>query len=195
MVLFPERRVAIAVVAFSGLAIFLMLRGQYVVAVPGIDSSAYPARLALLSVVALFVERAVEVILTPWRAKTSEVMELERDVDAAAGKPVGSASLSLLKYKLDTQRIAFWLSTGFGVALAATGFRALEWFIEPVPMSASGSQPTQRAVFAVLDVVVTGMVLGGGADGIHKMAALIGTFVDQTRKRVAIARDRMPHQV
>ena len=179
----PERRVALATIVVSIGAIVIMSRAGYVPLVPAeLGSGEITKRLALLLIAAAFIERAVEVILTPWRAKTAELLELGHDLAAATER--AERELALAEYKLDTQRLAFWLSSGFGLVVGASGFRALEWFVEIPQASAASFGPTQAQLLSVLDVVLTGMVLAGGADGVHKIIALFTDFMDRTRARL-----------
>jgi len=56
--------------------------------------------------------------------------------------------------------------------------RALELFVDPAVFAALTS--AQRTVFRVIDVVLTGAVLGGGADGMHKLVSVFTNFMDRT---------------
>jgi hypothetical protein len=84
-------------------------------------------QLSALTVVALFIERATELVLTPWRAPASRLLEMALD---------------------------------------------------------RASAETQAEYFGWLDIVFTGMVLSGGADGMHKLTSLMGDALETGRSRL-----------
>jgi len=70
-------------------------------------------------------------------------------------------------------RTTIW-SLFLGALIAIAGVRALHSFMDPP----SGSQ-FLKGLFIVLDVVVTAAMLGGGADGIHKIISVFTTAAEQ----------------
>jgi hypothetical protein len=184
-----EQRVAMAVIFVSIVAIVVSIvaivvtvqAGYTALALSSLSSAQIINRLVALLIASAFIERAVEVILTPWRAKGSEVLKLTRNSAAAAERP--DCERDLAEYKLDSQRLAFWLSTALGTVVGACGFRALEWLVEAPPTKTLGHLPTQAQLLAVVDVVLTGLVLAGGADGVHKIIALFTAILDRKREQ------------
>lgn len=146
-----------------------------------------------LILVALIVERSLEVMLTPWRGPQTERMtaEIQNHVQLAkSGDPAAEANLQKTKldltdFKSKTQNLAFKVSFILGVIVAAFGIRTLGPLVEP---NAFGKLThLQRAGFEALDVLLTGSLLSGGADGLHKILSLFLDYVDKTRDRVQVA--------
>jgi hypothetical protein len=130
----------------------------------------------------LFIERATEVIVTSWR--NPEAQRLQHEVDVAAGLDRVAAQRALDFYRLKTQRIAFLILATFAVLTAMVGLRA----VEPLLVADALNQkldPGQVRWFHLLDIVVTGLLMAGGADGIHQIVSTFTAFLDSTRDRAA----------
>jgi len=123
--------------------------------------------LAPLVAVAGFIERAVEVILTPWRGDASD--KSAREIKGVAD-PDAKAALEaqLHDYKLGTRRYAFLLSVTLGIIAALMGVRAIQNLVD----TRLGALPQ------AFDVLLTGLLLGGGADGIHKPVKAFTDYMD-----------------
>ena len=132
-----------------------------------------------LVVIALFVERAVEVFLTPLRGTTCQKMT--RDLKLKRGKvdkenpesasELKKAEYELLDYKGQTRSIAFLVSLALGMTVSASGVRGLASLLDAKGCS---------AVFNALDVLLTGALVAGGADGIHKIATVFTSFLEKS---------------
>lgn len=138
-----------------------------------------------LFLVSLFIERTLEVFLSAWRAGDSA--QLEKRAKAAKAAPAGAGpetedhESELIHYKAGTQRMAFLGGITIGIIVSALGIRAVGLFVDPAVF---GKLPAlQQSAFKVADVVLTGAVLGGGADGLHKMVSVFTNFMDTTAKR------------
>jgi hypothetical protein len=153
-----------------------------------------------LILVALFIERVIEVFTKGWRAPDREELEhaLENAKAAAlkvfeptspATKASEEAALlaqddavqdaiePLRTYRANTRRIAFVGSAVLGLFAAMVGVRALE-----LVFTAPGSTAKSTDWFTALDVVVTGLLIAGGADGLHKIVGTFTTWMDETQK-------------
>ena len=148
-------------------------------------------------VVTLFVERAQEVILTNWRAYGSEALDLairvqeQRVLRLERGEPgqqesgqqsTGSDAGSLtearqrldelcqdkLRYRARTRIYALRIGVIMGVAVSVAGLRTLGVLVPETAVMAFGL--VQQVIFHTMDVIITGGVIAGGSDGIHKMA-------------------------
>lgn len=137
-------------------------------------------RLTPLFVIALFVERALEVFVTAWRAPAERVMRAMRRTEL--GKLTPEETSTLIQYKSDTQRVAFVAGIVLGIIISAIGVRALALFLTPEQVAALTGW--QRTLLATVDVLITGAVIGGGADGIHKIVNMFTTFFDATTAHV-----------
>src|SRR5207245_1318440 len=127
-----------------------------------------------LILVALIIERALEVIPTPWRGPEAERMTAElqhHDQLAKSGNPTAQdnlqkSKLDLTDFKCKTQNLAFKVSFVLGIIVASFGIRTLAPLVEP---NAFGKLPhLQQVGFAALDVFLTGALLSGGADALHQ---------------------------
>ena len=143
-----------------------------------------------LFLISLFMERATEVFLTAWRAAGSDVLSREvarLSASAKAGNQANQPALDqaqdrLAKYKSETQRIAFIGMLALGIVISLMGIRALELFLDLDVFKDLAS--TQKGAFHTTDVFVTGALLGGGSEGIHKLVKVITDFLDQTSKKI-----------
>ena len=140
------------------------------------------AALGTLFVIALFVERAQEVFVSAWRTLGREqieakVAELRRDGTDTA--EVRAQESRHREYRHKTRQMAFLVGMILGVLISFVGPRILEAVI-PVSTSLTG---WQTAVFHGVDILITGGLIGGGSDGIHKLVTLITDFLEQTRDR------------
>jgi hypothetical protein len=132
-------------------------------------------------VLALFVERTLEVFITAWRGE--ETVKRENEIQAEKQKAAPDDLITkanwLAEYKCETQAIALRTGLALGVLIAAVGVRSFEVFV-----AAPGAQDGMQAgTFKVLDVLVSGGIIGGGSDAIHKMMNVITEFFDATAKR------------
>ncbi len=136
--------------------------------------------LAPLFLVSGFVERAVEVILTGLRGNEADRLAVEIDHATAAAEAnptpqaleqVKALQHVLTAFKSASRGLAFLLSTGLGVGAALCGIRGLAGLLATTPAQ------TPSPAFTTLDILLTGIVIGGGADGIHKIVQAVLDFV------------------
>lgn len=142
-----------------------------------------------LFLVAVFIERALEVFLTAWRGGGS--VKISREIEKLKGAiargnhamqdQLENARDRLADYKSETQGIAFPSSLALGIAVSALGIRSLELFVDPAVFA--GLSSAQRGAFNATDVVLTGALLGGGSEGLHKVISVFTNFMDTTAKR------------
>jgi hypothetical protein len=103
----------------------------------------------------------------------------------AAQANLERSKLDLADFKSKTQNLAFKVSFVLGVVVASFGIRTLAPLVEP---NAFGKLPhLQQVGFAALDVLLTGALLSGGADGLHQVLSLFLDYVGKTRDRVQAA--------
>jgi hypothetical protein len=146
-----------------------------------------------LILVALIIERALEVILTPWRGaeserKTAVVQHLDRLAESGksdAQADLHESKMALTDFKSETQKLAFKATFVLGVVVSAFGIRTLAPLVEP---NAFKLLPhLQQVGFNALDVLLTGALLSGGADGLHQVLSLFLDYIGKTRDRVQAA--------
>ena len=145
-------------------------------------------------VIAVFLERAQEVFVTVWRdidrttlerkvkRLTEEMKGNKKEGEVAkASEELETAKLDLDQYKASTKRWAFLFSLSLGILISIVGVRALR------PLTSMDADPTgfQRFLFNFADIVLTGALIGGGSEGIHRVMSVITDFLGMTRKLIA----------
>ena len=86
-------------------------------------------------------------------------------------------------YKSQTRKIALWTALSVGLLISGVGVRSLDTLLQPVPQGALNAN-IQGLVFRCLDVLLTGGLIAGGSDGIHKITQLASTFFEETRNGI-----------
>ena len=159
------------------------------------DAASIVRLLGILFVIALFLERALEVFITTWRGPEADSLELDvqaarsvAETKAKANPPVSPQALdeataalkaaqkAEIAYRSGTQRLALWTGLILGVLISAIGFRTLGHLIDAESFSQMPS--LQKAVFKVMDCLITGGLIGGGSEGIHKLTQVYTEFMD-----------------
>lgn len=158
--------------------------------------------LTSLFTIALFLERSLEVFVTTWRGP--EAADIESQVKTAeqliqmaqpglSNKPAAEQLATLRKlqaqYKSKTQRYALWAGLGFGIVISAVGVRSLETFAMADALTKLPA--VQLVAFRVVDVLLTGGLIAGGSEGIHKLTQVYTNFMDANAK-LANARGNGP---
>ena len=156
--------------------------------------------LTSLFTIALFVERSLEVFINTWRGPdaadldtavhNAELLVPSADsgltmADILKARKIASDNKS--RYKSRTQRIALWTGLAVGVVISAIGVRTLETFA--LTTSLTSLSPIQTTAFRLVDVLLTGGLIAGGSEGIHKLTQVYTSFMDASAKRAANAGD------
>jgi len=149
-----------------------------------IDTEDDPFRIALsqlgiLYIVALIVERSLEVIIKAWRqadkSHYKERVRLAEDDDSKA-----EAQKELEKYRTGTQKRALIVGFILGIFLSVFGIRflgAIFYFSDVSGWS------FQQGMFQFIDIILTAGLIAGGSATIHELMALIDDFLKSSRKR------------
>ena len=157
-----------------------------------------------LTAIALFVERSLEVLLTPWREKDAREKETDHEAaiqqltmvqqSAIAGNAAASTQVpgaaqkadskrqDLVQYRAETQQIAFLVSLTVGIVLSLLGVRALQFFFNDADVRALPG--IQGALFQSMDVVLTGALISGGADALHQLVTMLTDFANVTSSKM-----------
>jgi hypothetical protein len=143
-----------------------------------------PDVVAPLIVIALFIERAVEIVTTAWRAGGARRLEGELDVAMASStlEQQWDARHRLDLYLTRTQRYAFLVAFIIALLISMMGVRAIEMLVSEGVVR--GAPLAQQALFVRVDVVLTALLLAGGADGIHKVVLAFTSFMETTKERL-----------
>jgi len=140
-----------------------------------------------LIAIAIFIERAVEVLLTPWRgpgalriaARVKQAKAKLEKEEAGSAAEMSNVEDELRQYKGETRQMAFLIALTLGMAISAVGLRGLEYFVNLNNLS---DYPKQVHVFHAVDALITGTLLAGKAEGLHKMALGITKPLGQSNK-------------
>jgi hypothetical protein len=138
--------------------------------------------LTWLFIIALFIERAVEVIVSSLRDGGAAVLEhgvqaAQDTIDAQAKVTPGSvpylhslhvAQKNLLDYRSDTKELALCISFLISLFVSIAGVRAFSLIANAIPPA--------NWLFSAADILVTGAVLAGGTDAIHQMMNVVINF-------------------
>ena len=141
-----------------------------------------------LFLIALFIERALDVFLTTLRAEKSEYLQKEIKIEAQK-LDKGESSIDelnrikkvLLSHKANTRVIALWSALTIGIIISAIGFRALQPLIN---LEEFKNLPLYHTIlFYIVDIFITGCVLAGGSDSIHKMTDAFRLFMEKSQNK------------
>lgn len=147
-----------------------------------------------LLIIALFIERAVEVIIIAWRGKgkqqiisviSLEKKKSEREAKKGVRKVTEKEDLAtkeLEGYSAETKNLALLIAFALGIIVSALGARAIQPLVDPAVFKTLGS--AQKALFTGIDILITGALLGGGSEGIHKIVDSILISFEKYRKGV-----------
>jgi hypothetical protein len=188
----------VALVPFAGLLALPVWLAPAPVVFKEFGAADVAQLITILFVVALLAERALEIFVGTWRgatatqheltlrALTQEVARLEQLPPAeVSGLAETRAALEKAKrqeqqYRCSTRQVVLWTGLALGLLVSGVGLRALETLIDP---ALSGWSASQGAAFRLVDVVLTGGVIAGGSEGIHRMATVFDNFMNATAKR------------
>ncbi len=151
-----------------------------------------------LFAVALFVERAVEVVVMVFRDQQADLLDEAEELAARAsasaiqkaavlagdnpGKPAATdtaeaaaktyadARHNKVVFRAETKEFALLVGLVFGIFVSLAGVRALRGLLV--------DNGCYVPLFTVADIVITGAMLAGGSEGIHRMANAFTSFMD-----------------
>src|SRR5579859_517065 len=154
-----------------------------------VQVTAVASLLAPLAFAAAVVERAVEILISPWR--DAGASKLEKELAAVQAQPVDPAkpaqhvaalkavSDALDEYRGNTQQYAFAVSLTMSTLVSIAGVRALGPFLDAGKFNdLAKTHPQQQVFFLCVDVALSAALLAGGANGIHSIVNAITSFFD-----------------
>jgi hypothetical protein len=148
-----------------------------------VDASAVAGLLAPLVFASAVVERAVEILISPWRDQGATMRQKALTAaqaitnDAQRATAVEQASDALDAYRADTQQYAFAISMTLGMLTSIAGVRALQPFLKEHALDTlKTAQGAQYSFFLALDVSLSAALLAGGADGVHSVMSAVTSF-------------------
>jgi hypothetical protein len=192
------RYLCAAVAVFAALSLPLWLTPDQVV-FKGFGTTEVLRLLASPLLIALLLERTLEVFVTTWRGPLSDDLKLEvkhsdeqvsklqheKDqpkelADALATRKKGQQALTV--YKCRSRQYAQWLSLMLGILVSAVGIRTLEPLIEPDTLGKLAG--VQISSFHMMDVLLTGGLIAGGSEVVHRSTQVYTSFMQETEDRV-----------
>ena len=177
-----------AVVPIIGtMCVVLLVAAVVYFAFSGVDitddwmSKVWPL-LGSLFVIALFMERAIDVFLSAFRAGGADMLDLKisirqkelSGVDRLSdpGKKISAELENLLTerslYRVHSRQWAQWGGLLLGLLVAFIGFHALESLVDPEYVNLMKSTSHYRFFIAV-DVLLTGALLAGGSNALNQI--------------------------
>ena len=147
------------------------------------------SQLGVLFVIALFLERALEVYVSAWRRGRREAIEalrdrvaaLEADPSSGSSRPqVQNLEILLRRYRAHTRQVTTSISIIAASVIALCGPRLLNGvfkFSETPP-------DMQLILIDSVDILLTAGLIGGGAAAFHPMIAAITDFFQASRSQL-----------
>lgn len=135
-------------------------------------------QLGILYIVALFVERSLEVLIKAWRQ--GEKSRLQQNLQSATEATKAAAETELDEYRAGTQRCALLVALTLGALVSLAGVRLLG----PIFDFGGGEWSFQQAIFQFTDIIVTAGLIAGGSATVHELMALVDDFLRNSRKGV-----------
>lgn len=143
--------------------------------------------LGSLFVIALFMERAIDVFLSAFRAGGADMLDLKISIKQKAligvdrlsdsGKEMTAELENLLTerslYRVRSRQWAQWGGLLLGLLVAFIGFHALESLVDPEYVNLMKSTSHYRFFIAV-DVLLTGALLAGGSTALNQIMKIYG---------------------
>lgn len=145
--------------------------------------------------VALFIERTTEVFLNAWRGGGKAALEgnleairqklkaakvCEKEIDA--NPDVQALEAKLARFRTENQRMALLSGLILGIVASALGVRLISPLLDPRVIDELAGR--HHSLLMGFDVLITGALLGGGANGLHKILDLFLSHVDAQRKKL-----------
>jgi hypothetical protein len=184
-----------------------------------LTAQAFAGEIGWLVAVALIIERAVEVIVMVFRDPQADLLDEAESqaaealqsaetaavavaADPAAAAPskaqaadtatkarltLAAARRRTIVYRSGTKMLALRVGFVFGVAVSLAGVRALGGLLP--------DKTVVSALFTVVDVVITGAMLAGGSEGIHRMANVFTSFMDSLSTRADQSQAQVPARI
>jgi len=151
------------------------------------------SNLAPVALAAAVVERAVEILVSPWRDPGAS--KLDKAMAAVKARPVDASAIAqnaadlqeisdkLDEYRGKTQQYAFAISLSLSILASIAGVRALGPFVDGGLFYAS-STLAQQLFFRTVDMALSAALLAGGADGVHSVVNAVTSFFDTSSDKM-----------
>jgi hypothetical protein len=143
---------------------------------------------SVLLVIAVFLERSLEVFIITWRSSGAERLDIEIEFTKRDNpEELNKKMYQRVVYRSNTTRYALWTGLAAGILISTTSIRVLQPFLDPGQLSGF-----HLFAFHFVDVMLTGGLIAGGSDAIHKIAKIYTNFMDASAKRLEMPREGIP---
>lgn len=132
-------------------------------------------QLGIMYIIALFVERSLEVLIKVWRQ--GEKVRLEQEKNSAQNGTQPEKQLEV--YRAGTQKRALIGGLVMGVLVSLSGVRLLGPVFQ---VEVTNELNLQQGIFYFTDIFITAGLIAGGSKTIHELMALIDGFLKASRK-------------
>ncbi len=132
-----------------------------------------------LFVIALLIERFIEVFVSIWFEKETNELEEQRfsaQTEAAKSK----AKKKLIEQKSKTKGTALITSFTVSILVCVAGVGLLNDIIDPADVKG-----VQANLLRGVDIVLTASLLAGGSDGIHQFISTLEKFFKESKERMS----------
>ncbi|MCH8487587.1 MAG: hypothetical protein LAT75_12030 [Candidatus Cyclonatronum sp.] len=144
-----------------------------------------------LFVIAIFVERVIEVFLIyarePAKLHLNNSLEQATDPNEKTG-----LKQKLTAYKQQTRQMAVGMGLLIGILISAAGFRTLSDLAGAEGLM--GLSDLQQRIFTVTDILLTGVIISGGSAAIDKIAGKFSDYFDLNRNLKEPADEKKPNR-
>ena len=140
--------------------------------------------------ISLVIERSIEAILNGWRRRGKQEQmlalkylrrKIEQEEDSQKKEKLQSNEEVLSKnldvYTSVNRTLALLMGLGIGIAISALGIRILQPLVNPDMVT--NMTALHRKFFAGVDIFVTGGLIGGGSNGIHRILDMVLSYTDK----------------
>lgn len=156
--------------------------------------------LGTLFIVALFLERSLDTFFTPTRSKEAEALDQEisalekrqsginDDPNPASTdkqtlieqlqKDLDNKKSERFEHRAKTRNIATVAGLIIGLFISAIGLRILNNFVN---LNIPKDRIYQKNLFNLVDVFLTGGLIAGGSDNIHKITEVYRSFIEKKK--------------
>jgi len=121
-----------------------------------------------------------------WRGKDKQSLLTEIYIQKEQSLAMSDDKRNAIKaydtHSAETRVLSLLTALGLGVVISALGVRVIQPFVDPDQFDELGRM--QKALFSCADTFVSGAMLGGGSEGIHKILDTILTWFDKSRARL-----------
>lgn len=141
-----------------------------------------------LFVIALLIERFLEIFVSVWRAPEAEkkknavnsYSDQEKSAKAAQFK---KDQQELTDYQSQTKSLTLLIGFALSVLVCVAGIGLISDIIDLEAINGE-EQETQKSLLRVIDIILTASLLAGGSDGMHQFVSSLETFFKETKKKL-----------